>query len=122
MRRYFYAALIGASVLAACSVAPKDAPQGAYQATALFAAALKGANAYAAMPRCSATQKDPCSRQEIVNQIASAANKAGEAVRGAQAVAADTKTSDTDRQKAISAANDAVSALTRIIPPAETNS
>jgi hypothetical protein len=121
MRRFFYAALGAVALLAACSVAPKDAPQGAYEATVTFAAALKAANAYAAMPRCSAVQKDPCSRQEIVVQMAAAAHKADEAVKGAQVVAKDTATTDANRQKAVAAANDAVAALNRIIPSAESH-
>jgi hypothetical protein len=121
MRQLFYAVIAATALLGACSVTPKDAPQGAYEATVVFASSLKAANVYAAMPRCSATQKDPCSRQEIVNQIASAARRANEAVRGAQQVAKDTKRTDADRQKAVQAANDAVAALNRVIPTAEVN-
>lgn len=102
--------------LGACSVAPKSASQGAYEGTAAFATALKGANAYAAMPRCSVTVKPPCSDQARVNQIAAAANKADAAVTGAQNVAKDTTVPGTDVQKAIAAANDAVAALVKIIP------
>jgi hypothetical protein len=116
MRRFFYAAIAVTAFLGACAVTPKDAPQGAYEVTAAFATSLKAANVYAAMPRCSATQKDPCSRQEIVVQIASAARKADQAVKGAQVVANDTTTTDANRQKAVAAANDAVTSLNRVIP------
>jgi len=105
-----------ALVLAACSVAPRDAPQAAYEGTVAFAAALKGANAYAAMPRCSATVKPPCSQQAVVDKIIVYADRADAAVRGAQTVAKDTASSDTDVQKAVNAANDAIRALTQIIP------
>jgi hypothetical protein len=107
MRRVFYAALT-AALLAACSIAPETAPQGAYELTVAFAAALKAGNAYAAMPRCSAVQKDPCSRQPVVNRIASEATKADTAVKRAQAEAGD--------RAAMSAANDAIKALTQTIP------
>jgi len=121
MRRLFYAAIAVTAFLGACAVTPKDAPQGAYEATVAFATALKGANVYAAMPRCSAVQKDPCSRQEVVNQIAARARQANEAVKGAQVVANDTKIDAAARDKAVKAANDAIAALNRAIPQAEAN-
>ena len=104
MRRFFIAAFAGA-LLVACSVVPQTAPQGAYEVTIAFAAALKAGNAYAAMPRCSATQRDPCSRQTVVNQIAAAAKRADAAVKGAQS-----------GTSGLSDANTAVKALTQTIP------
>jgi hypothetical protein len=97
---------------------PKTAPQAAYEGTAAFVAALKGANTYASLPRCTATVKAPCSDQVIVNAAAAAANKANIAVIAAQQIARDTTATGTDVQKAEAAANDAVAALVKIVPPA----
>ena len=105
MIRRVYCAAFAVALLAACSVAPQTGPQGAYELTVAFAAALKAGNAYAAWPRCSTTQKSPCSRQAIVSKIAAAANKADAAVKGAQAGTTE-----------IGTANDAVKALTQTIP------
>lgn len=116
MKYLLFTALL---TVTACAVTPKDAPQAAYEVTASYATALKAANAYAAMPRCSATVKPPCSDQATVNSIVDAANKAHIAVVASQTVAKDTKDTKataTDEQKAALAANDAVAALTKIIP------
>lgn len=113
MKRLVLAALLA---VAACSTAPRTAQQGAYEATAAFAVALKGANTYAAMPRCSDVVPQPCSKQAVVNQIAAAANQANTAVAGAQKIADDATAPGTDAQKAVAAANDAVAALVKIIP------
>ena len=108
--------LAALALLAGCSVAPKDAPQAAYEATTGFATALKGANAYAALPRCTATVAPPCSSQAVIVQMASAADKADIAVKALQTIAADTKAQASDVQKAESAATVAVAALVQIIP------
>lgn len=107
-----------AAMVSACSVAPHTASQASYDVTASFATALKGANTYAAMPRCSATVHPPCSDQRTVDQIIAAADKADIAVKSTQQIAHDTTASATDEQKAVAAANDAIAALNRIVPHA----
>jgi hypothetical protein len=98
---------------------PQTVPQAAYEGTATFVAALKGANTYASLPRCSSAVKPPCSNQAIVNAAAAAANKANIAVIAAQQIARDTTATGTDVQKAEASANDAVAALVKIVPPAQ---
>ena len=115
MLRYLVAGALFVA-LAGCSVAPKDAPQAAYEGTAAFATTLKAANTYAAMPRCSLTVKPPCSSQVAVNKIVVAANRADAAVTAAQHIAADTTSTKSDWEKAVAAANEAVAALAKIIP------
>jgi hypothetical protein len=101
------------------NMTPQTASQATYEGTAAFVAALKSANTYASLSRCSATVKPPCSDQKIVNAAAAAANKANIAVIAAQQIARDTTATGTDVQKAEAAANDAVAALVKIIPPAQ---
>lgn len=113
--------VLGLVLLAGCSSTqqPRTFSQGIYEGTATFVAALKAANTYAAMPRCSATVKPPCSDQATVNKIATGANKANIAVVAAQQTAADTKAAPSDTAKAFAAADDATKAFAALIPAAQ---
>ena len=113
MKRIIFAAAL---LLSACSLAPQTAPQAAYEGSASFVVALKGANAYASMPRCSVTVKAPCSDQATVNRIVDKANTAQIAVLASQNIAKDTASADTDIEKANAAMRDAVAALVQITP------
>lgn len=110
------AALLTLSLTACGSTTPSTVPQATYEGTATFVAALKAANVYAALPRCTAS-KPPCSDQSIVNQEITAANRADTAVKQAQAVARDPTTPASTRTAAIQDANAAIQALVGLLPP-----
>lgn len=88
----------------------------AYLQTVNLALALKEANHYAALPRCSATQKPPCSMQDIVNIITKYANLAYDAVTVAQNAARDDSAKEETKQATVEAANAAISGLVKTIP------
>lgn len=112
----FLPIVLGLGLLAGCAALPKTAPQGAYETEVSFVAALKTANAYAAMPRCSQTVKLPCSDQAAVNKMAAAASKADMAVLAVQKVSKDTASSASDVAAANAAAMDAIDALKQLTP------
>src|SRR4051794_11803907 len=76
----------------------------AYLQTVNLALALKEANHYAALPRCSATQKPPCSMQDVVNTITKYANLAYEAVTVAQNAARDGGVKEEKKRATVEAA------------------
>jgi hypothetical protein len=114
----FYLIPLTTLALSACSLAPHDAPQAAYQVESGFIASLKAANAYAALPHCTPPAVTVCSQAAIVAQIDAQAHKASIAVLGLQAISRDTKADATDIEKANLAAQHAVEALNKLIPPA----
>lgn len=115
MKCYLGLALL-ISLTSCADVRPQTAPQAAYEGTASFVAALKAANTYSAMPRCSATVKPPCSEQTIVNQLVKQANRADAAVISAQTTSKNIASTATDREKANAAAAEAVALLEKLVP------
>jgi hypothetical protein len=113
-------AIFGTALLASLAgchgvLTPRDAPQGAYEATVGYAAALKSANAYAALPRCT-NAHPPCSDQAQVRKIADAAERAHVAIMALQDTARGTKGDTSDAEQAVAAANRAVFVLASLIP------
>jgi hypothetical protein len=104
------------AVLAACSVAPRTPMQGAYDVTSSYGVVAKTANAYIAMPRCSAVVHQPCSDQGTVNAIKAADNKAYAAVQNTQQVAKGASVSGSDQDRAVAAANAAITAFQTSVP------
>lgn len=88
---------------------------GVYLQTVEFATALKAANHYAALPRCSADHKPPCSKQAVVNQIIVAANEANATITNAQQFALNGADNAT-REKSVKDANKAITKLTKLVP------
>ena len=116
----FYLIPIAAIGLSACTqLQPHDAPQAAYEVESSLVAALKAANAYAALPKCPpGAALTVCSSPPVVTTIDLAAHKASIAVLTLEAIAKDTKADATDLSKAQLAAQAAVDTLTKLIPPA----
>lgn len=116
MRKFIPIGLI--LILTACNAmpTPQNPRQGVYLGEADFIGALKVANAYAALPRCSGIAKPPCSDQKIVDQAALAATKADVAVTTAKNVAQNATSSDPAVASSSAAANQAIAALLKIIP------
>jgi hypothetical protein len=116
MRKFIPIGLI--LILAACNVmpTPHNPRQGVYLGEADFVAALKVANAYAAMPRCSGIVKPPCSDQKIVDKASMAADKADVAVTTAKNVAMNATSTDPEVSSSSAAANEAIAALLKIVP------
>lgn len=114
MRRFLFASVL---CLSACAgTVPQDAPQSAYQVTVAFVTALKAANVYVAMPRCSVAVAPPCSDQATVDKIVTAARQADADVLDVQTLAKDVKAAPSDVAKANLAAQAATMALTQLIP------
>lgn len=104
------------------AVTPTRGSQGVYEGETSFVAALKLVNTYAALPRCSATAKPPCSDQAVVNKASLAAAKADAAVQAARTIAVNSASTDPQVSSAAAAANTAIAALLAIIPtPAPTS-
>lgn len=87
---------------------------GVYLQTATFASALKAANQYASLPRCSAEHKPPCSKQATVNKIIVAANEANAAITNAQQFALNGADNAT-REQSVKVANKAITDLVKLI-------
>lgn len=74
-----------------------------FAAQADYAALLAAANAYEDLPRCSETQADPCSKQNIVEILWKADNAANASLTTAQGIVR-TASSDDLKQQAADAA------------------
>ena len=113
--RHVIGSLVAVALLTGCAATkPKDAAQGVYEAESSLLAALQLTNDYAALPRCSATVKAPCSTQAVLQQANSAATAAWIALQNAQKVATDPTANATDVSKATASAQAAVATLVGI--------
>lgn len=115
MRAQFIAGIV-ALVLASCATifpAPQTPAQSVYEAKAAFLVALRAADDYAALPRCPA--QTVCSDADIVAAIRVSAKAAQASLDAAQIVVTDPAFKNGDAlQKAITAANGAVSAFAAV--------
>ncbi|HVZ70443.1 MAG TPA: hypothetical protein VG891_13355 [Rhizomicrobium sp.] len=115
MRAQYIVAAI-ALLLASCAgifPAPQTPAQAVYEAKAAFLVALRTADDYAALPRCPA--QPVCSDAATIAAIETAAKAAQASLDAAQAVVTDSSLRNGDvLQKAIAAANGAVSAFAAV--------
>lgn len=101
--------------LGACTV-PQTARQGIYAAGSAYAVALKGAIAYASLPRCGQPASPPaCSDQHLVTEINDAAQRAKPVVDAALDTAASTTATQPMLQQASTAAGNAVAAFRAVL-------
>ena len=107
--------ILGALLLgsAACSTAPKDAPQSVYAIESGLAAAENVAAAYAGLPACGGADAI-CSDAATVARIKAAALAANTAVLAAQAAATDPTTSKAAQAAAVASATTALASLTAL--------